>query len=182
MAQLIRDERRAMYIYALVWLVLSAVGWSFLVPWFIQRYYTVEAFVTNNRQDGPPKINITDGPLIHGEDGSPRVHPDWLVRKGFRDYRTVFVYKDNALGAPVCAPFNHDEPDGGYNDRAGAVQPEVGYSLDRWAGGKLDRCEIPPGRYVVVTEYRVPVLAGLSHVTFEFTSNVFEVTEPPVAP
>jgi hypothetical protein len=176
MAMVIRIEWRELIVATAFWLAVTVAFWAFAVPWYIQRHFTAEAFVTNSRQDGEPRITIDSGPLTYGEDGTPRVRPDWLAHRDFRDFRTVYIYRGNALGPPACAPIDLPEPPGGYTDRKGGVQPEDGYSLDRWTAGLLSQCSLKPGAYQVVTEYRVPVLAGWFHVTFSFTSNVFDIT------
>ena len=162
---------------------MSALSWKI----YIEKAFTMETFVTNNRQSGPPRVIIEDGPLVLGEEsdgGSPLVQLDWLSHRNFRDYRTVFIYKDHALGDPVCPPFDLPEPPGGYNDRGGKSYTEDTFkcfSLDRWTGGllstRLPKCNLKPGEYVVVTEYRIPIMWGLFYTVFELTSNIFTITE-----
>ena len=150
-----------------VWLAL---------PFTVDLVFPTDSFVTNGRGDGPPVVTITDGSLKYGEHGTPRVHVDWLARREFHDHRAVFLYRDNALGPNVCS-LEVPAPSGGFRDRKGSVQPEEGYSLDRWTNFTLGSCDLKPGNYVAVTEYRVKVWRGLFEVTFALTSNIFTIRE-----
>lgn len=207
MVEVIRANKRPIWFAVSFWAIFWAIFYATFYPWAVEREkarleeaFTIESLVTNNRQDGPPKINITSGPLVLGDPdrpstGSPRVHPDWLVKKTFEDVRTVLIYHDNALGAPACPPMHLNRADEPFTDRAGGVQPEAGYSLSHWTNFRLrpnphkdiPGCLLEPGWYVVETVYRVPVSADVYllgfkvgrhswYVTMSFTSNRFEIT------
>lgn len=216
MARLISSSWTCILGVTAFWMAVTAALWLFGLPWYVNRTYTMESFVTNNRQDGPPTITISNGPIRYGEvneGGSPVVYVDWLAKRLFYDYRTLYIYENNALGPNVCtiylnrprdeqriealreeieeleaagAPIEKidrlrenladAENQGLFRNRPGSVQPTGGYSLDRWSNGKLSRCKLQPGKYVAVTEYRIPVLGGWFEVPLTFTSNIFEVT------
>lgn len=159
-------------------LVASCVLWITVgFPILIPMIYPVEDFVTNNRQDGPPNINIDSAPLTYGVEGTPRVHLDLLPHRTFREYRIVYIRHNNALGVPACPPFELNTSQEWFNTTLkGAVQPEGGYSLDYWTDFKLVTCDLTDDDfYVVITEYQVPVLAGAFNRTISITSNRFKI-------
>ena len=166
--------------FALGMLIFVSVFWAYLVPYAVSRLVPYSYFVTNGRQDAPPKINIDSGVLTYGKDGTPRVRPDWLAQRDFTDYRTIYIYRRTALGPLACGPIKlNDHSDGPFTNRAGVPydpeNPEYSFSLDHWTNFKLRECDLGPGEYVVRTLYRVPFFVW--YVTLDFTSNDFEITE-----
>lgn len=157
--------------------IFAFIFWWWIFPYLVATATPQSFFVTNNRRDGPPRVFIDDGPLVYGDEGSPVVRLDWLAHRQFRDFRTVYIYHDGPNGLTACAPLDLQEPDGGFTDRAVSYQQnDVAFSLDRWTGHLLESCNLKPGKYVVVTEYLVPLLGGLFHKTFSLTSDEFNIT------
>jgi hypothetical protein len=187
-----RRELRAA-LGAVSWVSVAAftLGAAFamaMLPRLIEAVFPVENFVTNNLGTGPPTVDVTDDRLRYSDReamekgdkdmGTPRVWPDWLAWQTFFDKdRTVFIYEGNLLGPNVCTLEVAGAPKEGFRAREGAVQPEDGYSLDRWTGFTLRQCGLPPGNYVMVTQYWVDVLDGIGRITFTVPSDQFTILE-----
>ena len=101
----------------------------------------------------------------------PSMHVEREIKRDFWGEWTVSVRRldDGSFDATCLAT-------GRANYRAGAIYPKT-FDLDRWT--RPARCELPPGKYIVETAWKIDLADGFNDKFLKIDSNAFEVKPKP---